>query len=298
MTVRANGSKAPITVLLAVKNEAANLPRCLAALGGADRVVVLDSHSSDGTQEIAWSHGAEVIQFDYHGGYPKKRQWALDTLSIRTPWTLLLDADEIVPEALWLEIEAAIAAVDPPDAFLITKGFHFLGRRLKFGGFSHSAVLLFRTGLARFERLLEDQAGTPDMEIHERVVVDGRIGRLSAPLIHDDLKGMEAYIARHNGYSTWEAKLRYQYLTTGSYGEYTIRPRLFGNEQERRRFIKRLVLHVPFEPWLWFLYHYLVRLGFLEGRAGLIACQIRASYIAQVRTKLNEMQLQANSGFS
>lgn len=278
-----------VTVLLAAKNEAVNLPRCLGGLGPAERVVVLDSHSTDATAEIASAHGAEVVQFDYRGGYPKKRQWALENLSITTPWTLLLDADEVVPDALWSEIAAAIDGADGCDAYLITKGFHFLGRRFRYGGFSHAAVLLFRTGTARFERLFNDTPDSLDMEIHERVMVRGRIGRLQTPLIHEDFKGLEAYISRHNKYSTWEARVRYRYLTTGRYGESTIVPRLFGNAQERRRFIKALIIRLPFEQHLWFLYHYLFRLGFLEGGAGLIACQIRASYIEQTRAKMFEL---------
>jgi glycosyltransferase involved in cell wall biosynthesis len=283
--------KLPVTVLLAAKNEAVNLPRCLGALGPASRVVVLDSHSTDATAEIARSHGAEVVQFDYRGGYPKKRQWALEHAAIGTPWVLLLDADEVVPDALWQEIAAVVDRPDALDAYLITKGFHLLGRRFRYGGFSHSAVLLFRMGTARFERLFDDEPDSLDMEIHERVVVQGRIGRLQTPLVHEDFKGLEAYIARHNKYSTWEARVRYLYLTTGRYGEDTIVPRLFGNSQERRRFLKALVIRLPFEQHLWFLYHYIVRLGFLEGRPGLIACQIRSSYIAQVRAKTYELDL-------
>ena len=280
----------PITVLLAVKNEALNLPRCLNALGPAQTIVVIDSHSTDGTGAIAREHGAQIVQFDYRGGYPKKRQWALESLEIRTPWVLLLDADEVITSQLWVEIKAAIERVDAPDAFLVTKGFHFLGRRMRGGGFSHAAVALFRTGSARFERLFEDDATGLDMEVHERVLVEGQIGRLQTPLIHQDFKGLEAYIARHNKYSTWEAQLRHRYLTTGRYGEETITPRLLGNSQERRRFLKLLVIRMPFEPWLWFFYHYLFRLGFIEGRAGLIASQIRASSIAQTRAKMVELQ--------
>ncbi len=281
----------PITVLLAVKNEAINLPRCLAALGPATRVVILDSHSTDATAEIAREFGAEVVQFDYQGGYPKKRQWALENLVILTPWVFLLDADEVVPVALWVEIAKAISVEPAVDAFMITKGFHFLGRPMRHGGFSHAAILLFKTGKASFERLFDDALDGLDMEIHERVVVDGRIGRIETPLIHEDFKGLEAYIARHNKYSTWEARLRHRYLTTGQYGETTITPKLFGNPQERRRAIKAFIIRLPFEQWLWFWYHYVFRLGFLEGRAGLIASQIRASYIAQVRAKIFELGL-------
>jgi glycosyltransferase involved in cell wall biosynthesis len=279
----------PITVLLAVKNEEANLSRCLSALGAADRVFVIDSHSTDATARMAQENGAEVVQFDYRGGYPKKRQWALDNLWIETPWVLLVDADEVVPEGLWREIEQAISGRPYADAFLITKGFHFLGRRMRYGGFSHSAVLLFRKGKARFERLFDDDANGLDMEVHERMIVDGRVARLRTPLIHEDFKGLEAYIARHNKYSTWEARLRHSFLASGRYGHETIMPRLFGNPQERRRALKALVMRMPMEHWLWFLYHYVFRLGFLEGRPGMIACQIRASYIAQVRAKAYEL---------
>jgi glycosyltransferase involved in cell wall biosynthesis len=281
--------KLSITVIIAAKNEEANMARCLAALERAARVIVVDSHSTDGTGKVCREYGAEVLQFDYRGGYPKKRQWALDNVSIATDWVLLLDADELVPARLWAEIAQAIERPSKTVAYTITKGFHFLGRRMRYGGFSHSAVLLFRTGTSRFERIFDDGVDGFDMEVHERVLVDGKVAAISTPLVHEDFKGLEAYISRHNKYSTWEARLRHRYLSSGTYGEDTIRPRLFGRSQERRRALKALVVRMPFEHWLWFVYHYVVRLGFLEGRPGLIASQIRASYIAQVNAKMYEL---------
>ena len=295
MHPRANSTRLPVTVLIAAKNEEANLARCLSSLEPASRVIMLDSHSTDRSAEITLAWGGEVVQFAYHGGYPKKRQWALETLDITTEWVLLLDADEVVPESLWSEVTEAIRCPDGPDAFLITKGFHFLGRRFCFGGFSHSAVLLFRQGKARFERLLDDPANAQDMEVHERLVVDGVVERLKTPLIHEDFKGLKAYIDRHNHYSTWEARLRSRYLQEGQYGQSTIEPRLFGNAQERRRFLKLIAVRAPGEPLWWFLYHYVLRLGFLEGRAGLIAAHFRASYIAQARAKCYESTLTPRS---
>lgn len=281
----------PITVLIAAKNEAANIGRCLSTLAPAQRVLVVDSNSDDSTAQIARHAGAQVIGFQYQGGCPKKRQWALDTLDVQTPWVLLLDADEMVPEALWKEIEAALGRAGACDAYLVRKSFHFLGRRFRFGGFSHSAVILFRRGRARFERLLEDAPRAQDMEVHERLIVDGRLGRLKTPLIHQDFKDLESYIHRHNKYSTWEARLRHSYLKSGRWGLKAITPRLFGNAQEARRFLKAIAVRIPFEPAVWFAYHYFFRLGFLEGRAGLIASQLRSQYIAQVRAKLYELVL-------
>ena len=281
----------PITVLIAAKNEAANLPKCLAALTGrVGRVIVIDSQSTDGSTELAQAAGAEVVQFHYAGGYPKKRQWALDTLPINTDWVFLLDADEVVPAALWDELATAIARPEAPDAFFITKGIHFFGRRFRFGGFSFAAVLLLRRGKGRFEELVVDSRNKLDMEVRERVVVVGSIGRLTTPLIHDDFKGLEAYIDRHNQYSTWEARLRYQFLQTGSYGSSTVSAKLFGDTQEQRRWLKKLAIRLPGESFAWFVYHYLIWFGFLEGRAGWIACRLRSDYIAAVRAKILELE--------
>lgn len=280
----------PITVLIAARNEAKNLPKCMAALDDFERVVVLDSFSSDDTATIAEGAGAEVVQFRYEGGYPKKRQWALENVQISTPWVLLLDADEVITRDFILEVRVALSE-DRHDGFLVTKGFHFMGRRFRFGGFSHSAVLLFRTGMARFEHLMDEDVSAMDMEVHERLIVDGSVGTIHSPLIHEDYKGLEAYVDRHNKYSTWEARVRQLHLDEGHWGEDTITPRLLGNSQERRRFLKQIALRMPFEPVLWFLWHYVAKLGFLEGRRGLIASRIRANYIAEARSKLFELRI-------
>ena len=282
--------KLPVTALIAAKNEVANIEHCVKSLAGVERVVVLDSGSTDGTADAAIRCGAEVVQFHYTGGYPKKRQWALEHLPISTPWVLLIDADESLPPALIDEIAAAIANPNASDAYLIQKGFHFLGRKFRFGGFSHSAIMLFKAGKARFEQLLLDDARALDMEVHERLLVDGSVGTLPTPLIHRDFKGLEAYIDRHNKYSTWEARVRFRYLNNEHGAGDTVRARIFGNVQERRRFLKMIAIRIPGEPYLWFLYHYIIRLGFLEGRPGLLASQLRCQYISHVRAKMREMK--------
>ena len=277
-------------MLVAARDESKNIHRCLSALAPAQRVIVLDSHSIDETPAIAASAGAEVIQFDYEGGYPRKRQWAMDTLDIDTPWILLIDADETVPDPLWQEIKAAVGDSGGADGYLITKGFHFMKKRFRFGGFSHAAIILFRTGRARFERIHVEPDDKLDMEVHERLIVDGRIERLKTPLVHEDFRGLGACIKRHRDYAVWEAGVRHMFLETGRWGDDTIRPRLFGNVQERRRFLKALAVRMPCEAQLWFFYHYVLRLGFLEGRPGLIASRIRANYIADVRSRIHELR--------
>lgn len=284
----------PITVIIATKNEALNIEKCLRSLVLAERIVVVDSLSTDGTPNIAKTFGAEIVSFTYAGGYPKKRQWALDCLDICTPWTMLIDADEEVTQELWQEIEGVLN-ITQYASYLVCKEFHFMGRRFRFGGFSHSAIMLFRTGHARFEQTAGNLPNGQDMEVHERVIVDGKIGRLKHPLRHNDYKGLHAYLDRHNKYSTWEAGVRANYLKNGTWGEQTIKSSPLRDPQSFRRFIKSFIIRFPGEPWLWFIYHYFVRAGFLEGRRGFIAASIRKAYIEQVRAKMFEMRLRASS---
>src|SRR6202140_2682440 len=118
--------KLPVSVIIPVRNEAKNLPRCLQALRNAGEVYVIDSQSTDDTVEIARSHGATVVQFHYQGGWPKKRQWAMDTLPIAYDWILLLDADEVLTPELTEEIRTAIQ--NPAiDGYYIMLRTWFLG---------------------------------------------------------------------------------------------------------------------------------------------------------------------------
>src|SRR4051812_44572574 len=94
----------PVSVIIAARNESANLRRCLESSQGMGEIYVVDSQSTDSTVEIARSLGAKVIQFHYAGGWPKKRQWALDTLPLSFEWVLLLDGDEVVTPELSSEI--------------------------------------------------------------------------------------------------------------------------------------------------------------------------------------------------
>ena len=100
----------PVSVIIAARNEAKNLPRCLQALKDFGEVYVIDSQSKDATVEIARSHGAQVAQFHYQGGWPKKRQWAMDTLPVAHEWVLLLDADEVLTPLQRQRLEQARAS--------------------------------------------------------------------------------------------------------------------------------------------------------------------------------------------
>lgn len=164
----------PVSVIVAARNEARNLPRCLQALLGFAEVFVIDSQSADATVEVARNHGAQVVQFYYHGGWPKKRQWAMDTLPLAQDWILLLDADEAMTPELADEVREAIQNPDRVG-YYISLQQHFLGRHLKHSGASLWKLALFRRGKGHFEcRLREQDTSMADMEVHEHVVVEGR----------------------------------------------------------------------------------------------------------------------------
>jgi glycosyltransferase involved in cell wall biosynthesis len=122
----------PVSVIVPVRNEAGNLPRCLVSLREVGEVYVIDSQSSDETVETARSFGAKVVQFHYAGGWPKKRQWAMDTLPLAYDWVFLIDADEALTPDLADEIRRAIQNPDV-DGYYIGLRMFFLGRALRHG---------------------------------------------------------------------------------------------------------------------------------------------------------------------
>ena len=277
--------KIPVSVMIAVRNEAKNLPNCLAGLKEFGEVYVIDSQSTDDTVEIARSHGAHIVQFHYSGGWPKKRQWAMNTLPLAYDWILLLDADEVLTTELTEEIRSAI--LNPAiEGYSILLRTWFLGRALRHGGVGLWKLALFRQGKGRFECRLEDQdTSMADMEVHEHVVVDGATSRLRHPVIHHNLESLSRYIQKHDEYSNWESRVL---LQRGDDRE--LPPSLFGTQAQRRRWLKRKVFALPGSPVLLFLYRYIFRFGFLDGVPGLIYCGFQAVQMFHTKAKIYELK--------
>jgi len=281
----ASTGKLAVSVIIAARNEAKNLPRCLQALREVGEVYVIDSQSTDNTVEIARSLGAHVVQFHYQGGWPKKRQWAMDTLPLTYDWILLLDADEVLTPALEEEIRAAIqnSAIDGYSVLLNT---WFLGRVLRHGDVGLWKLSLFRRGKGRYECRLKDQdASMADMEVHEHVVVQGPTARLRNPLIHHNVESLSRYIQKHDEYSNWESRVL---LQRGDDTE--LPPSLLGTQAQRRRWLKRKLFAVPGSPVLLFLYRYVLRFGFLDGVPGLIYCGFQAIQMFHTKAKIYELK--------
>jgi glycosyltransferase involved in cell wall biosynthesis len=280
-----SAGKLPVSVIVAVRNEATNLPRCLQALGDVGEVYVIDSQSTDDTVEIARSHGAQVVQFHYQGGWPKKRQWAMNTLPIAYDWILLLDADEVLTPELSGEICSAIQ--NPAlNGYSILLRTWFLGRALRHGDVGLWKLSLFRRGKGQYECRLKDQdASMADMEVHEHVVVEGPTARLRNPLIHHNVESLSRYIQKHDEYSNWECRVLMQ-----RGGDKQLPPSLLGSQAQRRRWLKRKLFAVPGSPFLLFLYRYVLRFGFLDGVPGLIYCGFQAVQMFHTKAKIYELK--------
>jgi glycosyltransferase involved in cell wall biosynthesis len=286
----------PISVIVPARNEARNLPRCLESLAGVGEGYVIDSQSTDDTVEIAKSHGAKVVQFHYAGGWPKKRQWAMDTLPLAYDWILLLDADEVLTPELIEEIRRALPNPGA-NGYFIRLQMYFLGRVLQHCDASFWKLSLFRKGRGRFECRLKDQdASMADIEIHEHVVVDGPTAELHHALVHHNVDSLSRYILKHNEYSNWEARVLLQ--PEGAANSEEVSADFFGTQAQRRRWLKRNLYRMPGSPVLLFLYRYIGRLGFLDGVPGLIYCAFQAVQMFHSKAKIYELKCQPKTGRS
>jgi glycosyltransferase involved in cell wall biosynthesis len=285
-----------VSVVIPVLNEEKNLADCLSSVEWADQVFVVDSHSSDRTVSIAEEYGATVVQFNHRPGGLRKKNWSLKHLPFRNEWIFLLDADERVTPSLQAEIVELMRQGPRHQGYYVNRKQIFLGTWLRHGGNYPSWNLrLLRRGAGRYEQLdTEELESAGNVEIHEHMVVEGTTGYLHEPLLHMDFKDLHQFIDRHNRYSTWDAKMR-SLLRSGSGFSNSIHGRLFGSPVERKRFLKRLLVHLPCRPLLRFLYMYVLRAGFLDGRAGLIYALFKAVQEFHINCKQYEASLLASS---
>ncbi len=282
-----NPARVPVSVLVPVRNEAENLRRCLPALAWADEVFVVDSGSTDATTRVAAEHGAAVVPFHFNGTYPKKKNWALDNLPFRNEWVLIVDADEVVVPELAEEIARRTAA-DEAEGFELNMKYFFLGRRIRHCGYAEAWNLrLFKHRLGRYERMpVSPGARTGDNEAHEHVELRGRVRRLVHELDHHAYPTLSTWIEKHDRYATWEAEMYERFLREPA-------PAGIGRGKRWKRRLKKLYLRLPMRPLIRFVYAYILRLGFLDGRPGFVFCTLLAFYDFLSAAKVYERRLAA-----
>ena len=248
-----------ISIALITLNEEANLPRTLESVkpvvrDGQGEIIVVDSGSTDRTLEIARSHGAKIFIEEWKG-FAAQKNSAMEKAS--GDWVLQLDADEALEKELAEEISHTLAKSGNVIGYWIPRKNYFLGRWIKHGGFYPDPKLrLVRRGAGKFE----------EYGAHPTIKVDGATGRLKHALIHSAYPTLRGYIDHMNSYSSSGAEVA---LAKGHRG--------FN------------LLNIMVRPKLTFLYNYIFRLGFLDGREGFLLHLYHAVYVSWKYAKAWEL---------
>ncbi len=280
--------KVPVSILIPIRNEAANLPRCLDAVRWADEIFVVDSQSTDESAALAEAAGARVAQFHFQGTWPKKKNWALEHLPFRHEWVFILDADEVLPPGAEAEFRAIVTNPAPPkNGYWINRRFMFMGRWLKHAYYPNWNLRLFRHALGRYEKLTDAATGSGDNEVHEHVIVRGESGYLASEMDHYAFPSVEVFVEKHNRYSNWEASVALDRYLADSRGK------LQKDEVGLRRQLKQLSHHLPLRPLLRFCYVYFWQRGFLDGAEGYYFARLHGFYEFLCVAKTRERKARA-----
>lgn len=250
-----------VTVVILTKNEEANLPDCIRSVEGfAKRVVVVDSFSDDKTEEVARELGADFYQhkFVYHS---TQFNWALENTDITTKWTFRLDADERLTPALCEELTALTEKHDSDDVNGITMEawLYFLGRKIKHGCHNKRKLMLFKTGFARSENRKIDE---------HTVLTSGTSVYAKNRFIHYDFKSMTHWINKMNWYATREMQDYFDFINGKD--ENIEQEDAYIKSTRKKKFGFYYKLPLFFRSWLLFIYNYVFRLGFLDGKEGFV----------------------------
>ena len=265
-------NKVPVSILIPVKNEEANIVACLSAINWCDDIWVVDSQSQDATAKISIEHGAKVVQFAYKGAWPKKKNWALANLTFKYEWVFILDADEILPSEAEESIRKAILEAGDISGYWVNRRFMFMGKWLQHAYYPNWNLRLFRHSLGRYEKITGLDTASGDNEVHEHVLVEGKTGKLCFDMLHYAFPTVAVFVEKHNRYSNWEAIVAREVLG-GKAGN-----SIQSNTVSRRRYLRRLSLLLPFRPLLRFLYVFIWQRGFLDGREGYFFARLHAEY--------------------
>ncbi len=250
-------NKIPVSVVVVTFNEAQNLARCLCALEQFDEVLVIDSQSTDATAEIAKSFHVPCINFVWNKKYPKKRQWVLDNIPLKHDFVFFVDADEVITPKLRDEI----GRLDFSCAGYFVKGAYVIDGKILRYGLHNNKLCLFHKGMMEFPVVDDlDIPGMGEIEGHYQPVLKDTapitaIGQLKNPLNHYAMEDMGRWMDRQNKYTMWHKEI-------------VGRNALPRDHSKPRRMAKRILFHTRFGAFAAFVLCYIVRRGFLDGRAG------------------------------
>lgn len=255
-----------VNILIPTFNEADHIAEAVVNARELGEVYVVDSFSTDGTQGIARSHGATVVEHPFVH-FSQQKNWALDNMPFTAPWIFILDADERITPALRQEIQQRIKNTSH-DGFFVNRLLIFMGQSVRHGGLYPSWNLrLFRRGKARYE----------DRSVHEHMICNGSTGSLRAEMLHIRRESISFYLEKHIRYADMESdEWVKRKLGRGGGADPS---QLFQSTLRYRQWLRREVWpRIPCRPILRFLYMFVFQRGFLDGVAGWHLAQLMASY--------------------
>lgn len=250
-----------ITFIILTKNEAINIVDCINSIKDfAQRIIVVDSGSTDDTIKIAKDMGADVYYHEFEN-YARQFNWALDNTNIETKWTFRLDADERLTPTLCDELEQLANAHENDDVngIVMESWLYFLGRKIKHGCHNKRKLMMFKTGIGRIE----------DRKMDEHTVLSrGTSVSAKNRFIHYDFKDMTHWINKMNWYATREMQDYFDFKNGASCSIEGNDSVNLNTRKKKFGFYYKLPLFV--RSWLLFIYNYIFRLGFLDGKEGFI----------------------------
>lgn len=255
-------NKLPITAIVLTFNEEKNIENCLKSIHDfVHEIFIVDSYSTDSTVEIVKRYTNKIIQHPFEN-YSKQRNWALENLPINYEWILNLDADHRVTKELKVELQSIFSnkISDELKGFMASRRTIFLGKWIKNGGhYPAYHSVLFRKGYGMCEDRLYDQ----------HFVVNGKTVVLKGDIEDIVTDSLTKFVERHNHWATLEAE---EIIKEDQKQQDTIKPSLLGNPIQRRRFYRKVFNLSPLflRSFLYFIYRYFLRFGFLDGKEGLI----------------------------
>ncbi len=254
-----------ISAIILTKNEELHLKRCIQSLKPfCKEVWIVDSFSTDHTLDIARQCGARTIQHEF--SYQAQQfNWAITHLELAGTWIWRLDADEYVTPDLGERVRRLVDECDNDvNGIIVNRAIVFLGRKLRHGGwYPAPQIKVIRKGFGQAEDKVMDE---------HLVVTGGRTVYAGGDQVDENLHDLTWWTSKHNRYATQEMMntllMRYGLDSPSE----QVRPRLFGNDAERKRWLKTRYVRMPLflRPFLYFLYRYVFLLGFLDGRAGFV----------------------------
>lgn len=274
------GESTSVSVVILTFNEGENVgPAIESVRGWAREIFVVDSFSVDDTVAVANSYredGVQVVQHAFEN-YSAQWNWALSTLPITSDWILKLDADERVTPAFEQEVSGILAsASDDLEGIYFRRLIFFMGKALRWGGMASFDLRMWRRGCGRFD----------GREVNEHLIVDGKTVQLASFVEHHDTKSLSDWWDKHNRYSSFEALNLIEQSPSGE-----VEPSLWGNPEAQRMWIRERFFSHPFRflaSASLFFYHYVARLGFLDGTRGFQVAFLRASFFYMIQLKVLE----------